>query len=413
MEETDDNDDFDRIYDDDYYRPASHSIIPVVRASISILGSYIILREVYCDHRDRRRQQHHRSRHNNISGNATILCLPISRVLMSISVADIFFSIGLGMSTFVSPEENENLEWSFGNVQSCEVQGFFVQLGFVASSLFCGVLAMFYYLTISYRWSDDRLQCLECWVYPIMWIFSLAVSIFPITLGLYNSAWGICWIASAPEGCKDSFNYGDDANCTRGGNAWIYSAVFSIFPSWICLVIYLVVMILLYCVVRDIELRQLRYVGSLQSGTIGVPASRDSRLQRWSPQAGSNNSSLRLFRASTNRSLSRELSHDSLDIASSTGADIAVDRSKSRAVAMQALLYAFAFLLTHLPRTLAQLTWAFFQEWNTGFYVFAYAVVLPMQGFFNFVCCLFPHSRNENTRRKAVPIVALVHKIKG
>jgi len=250
----DDDDDDDslmiQLYSDDgFVRTASESILPVVTAFISIASSYIILREVFRDHRAEQRQRGGDSPSRN-----SAIRLPLSRVLAAMSLADIIFSIGLGLSTFVSPNNVEYLEWSFGNTRTCELQGFMIQFGQVSSALFCAVLAFFYLLIIKYRWTDDKLQRLEWWNHAGVWLFTLAVSIFPIPTGLYNSSWGICWLESFPEGCKDSLTFGEEeANCTRGDNAHIYALAFTIFPSWVCLVLYIVFMVVLYQYVRGLE----------------------------------------------------------------------------------------------------------------------------------------------------------------
>jgi len=53
-----------------------------------------------------------------------------------------------------------------------------------------------------------------------VWAFFTAV--YSASTGLLNNANLWCWIAPLPQGCKDSYRYGDEANCVRGDNWWIY-----------------------------------------------------------------------------------------------------------------------------------------------------------------------------------------------
>ena len=232
---------------DDDYDPTSKerlaSILPQVAAIISMIGSYIVIREVLVDHRQRR-------------GKA------IPRILLEMCIADLIFSSGWFLATWPSPSDVENLWHNVGNIATCNFQGFLLQFGLTASPLFNIFLATFYLLMVRYNWTDARLQKLEWWVHGGVWIFSLACSIFPIFLGLYNNAWTVCWFESVPAGCKDSYRYGDEATCVRGDNAWIYAVAFTVFPVLICVFLSFVIMGMIYSFVRKTEKRMSRYAGS-------------------------------------------------------------------------------------------------------------------------------------------------------
>lgn len=219
------------------------SILPQIAAIISMIGSYIVIREVLVDHRQRR-------------GKA------IPRILLEMCIADLLFSSGWFLATWPSPSDVENLWHNVGNIATCNFQGFLLQFGLTASPLFNIFLATFYLLMVRYNWTDARLQKLEWWVHGGVWIFSLACSIFPIFLGLYNNAWTVCWFESVPAGCKDSYRYGDEATCVRGDNAWIYAVAFTVFPVLICVFLSFVIMGMIYSFVRKTEKRMSRYAGS-------------------------------------------------------------------------------------------------------------------------------------------------------
>lgn len=297
--------------------------------------------------------------------------LPVTRVIMGANISDIVFSTGLAMSTFVAPEHLDYIMFNQGNTWTCTLQGFLIQFGLVASPLFAFVLSLFYLLIIKYRWTDARLHRLEPWVHGVIWVFTLAVSVFPIKLQLYNNAHDICWLESYPEGCKDSWTYGDESTCTRGDNAWIYALTVSIFPTWVCLTGTMIIMFFIYRAVRGIENKQIRYVGSLHLG----------RLSRWNRRNDSRG--LGSVDSSEEQAPPRDVE---------TMPQRTINRSRSRAVALQAFWYIMAFVILW---TIAKLIWFIKHEWNELFYVVAYNIMLPLQGFFN--ALVFSRNREMRT----------------
>lgn len=341
--------------DDVYVLPASHSITPPITAAISILGSYIILREAVADHRRRKGQ-------------------PISRVLIAMSVSDIIFSIGLGLSTFVAPADLDYIWGNAGTKGTCELQGFLIQFGLVAGPLFNAMLSFFHVLVVKYRYTDAQLGKLEGWFHAVIWTFTLASSSFPLSMGLYNNACDICWLESYPLECKDSFTYGDEGTCTRGDNAWLYALVYSFFPSWVCIILSIFFMVVLCLAVRETENASLKYAGSIKF------------VKQDSSRRSSSNSK------TTAHAL--DVSVDS-NLGDEQVTQRVADRTRSRTVALQAFWYIMAFLAAHTLWTIAKIIWFSTKEWNEKFYLVAYNVMLPLQGFFN--CLVFIRLREMVT----------------
>jgi len=217
------------------------SICPQVASVISIIGSFVVMREVLIDHKEKK-------------GKA------IPRILFALCIADLVFSSGWILATWPSPKELDYLWFNIGNQATCDFQAFLLNFGLLASPLFNISLAFFCLLMVRYKWSDERLRTIEPWVHGGIWTFSLVCAIFPIYLGIYNNAWTVCWFESSPAGCKDSFRYGDEATCERGDNAWLYAVAFTVFPVMTCVVLSFVIMGMLYCFVRRTESRTRKYV---------------------------------------------------------------------------------------------------------------------------------------------------------
>lgn len=54
-----------------------------------------------------------------------------NRLLLSMSIVDVFVSIAYMFSTIPSPKSSYEVIWAFGNIQTCTAQGFFIQLGII------------------------------------------------------------------------------------------------------------------------------------------------------------------------------------------------------------------------------------------------------------------------------------------
>jgi hypothetical protein len=227
------------------------TICPQLAAAISVIGSYIIIREVLKDHRLKR-------------GEA------VPRVLLAMSFADVIFSLGWFLGSWPCPSEITYLWGNVGNIATCNFQGFLIQFGLMASPLFNISLAFFFLLMVRYNWSDNRLRKLEPWIHGSIWTFALAASIFPIPLELYNTGFTTCWFESGYEDC------GEGVPCTRGEDAWIYAVAFTVFPVLTCVMLSAVIMGMIYCYVHETEKKSRRYAGS-QTATEVTPESSSSQ----------------------------------------------------------------------------------------------------------------------------------------
>jgi MFS family permease len=191
-----------------YVHPKIFSIGPLIFGLFSAMGSYVILREVTVDQRQRRGKV-------------------IPRILMGLSVADMFFSLAYMMSTFASPSELTYRWGTIGNQQTCTTQGFFIILGYVASPLYNAALSIFYALSMRYK-TDQELSRYEPWVHCAIWTIALTMSSIPLPLQMYNNLYEACWVASAPLECWNV----EGIPCTRGEGASAYLQFLVYFPVY-------------------------------------------------------------------------------------------------------------------------------------------------------------------------------------
>jgi hypothetical protein len=392
--------------DDAYYTDESRviagAIVPKFAAALSLFGSFMLLYELYLDWRQ---------------GNARDGA--IVRILVSLSVSDIIFSLAWFLTTWPSPSDLTYIR----NQATCTFQGFILQLGYGSSPLFNVTLALFFLLRIRYRWTDSHLRRLEPWVQASIWTFALAAAIYPIPLGLYNNGYYVCWIESYPMDCLDSYRYGDEATCTRGDNAWIHALFFSVFPLWVCIFCALIFMGMIYTTVSQVEQRNTRYgegsfnaAGGGESSKVSVVGKiRASLLRSSSLSAASTglNISVGVEQAEvanmcTNNSSQQPPEGSGETIitpysSSETMNTTPQHRQKSKRrnhqrsdmVATQAMWYIAAFFATYSLDFIASIFWYAKDWWWFWLDIFAY-FFMPLQGFFNFL--VFMRSRKMKSR---------------
>jgi hypothetical protein len=406
--------------DDDEYswlnerRMVAEALAPKIASALSLFGSTMILYELYLDWRQ-----------GNARDRAT------ARILVSLSVADILFSMGYFLTTWPAPSDLTYIKFNVGNQATCTFQGFINQLGFVASPLFNVTLALFFTLRIRYRWADFQLRRLDAWMQGSIWTFALCCAIYPIPLGLYNNSWQTCWIDAYPMDCLDS-RYGDESDCTRGNTAWAHALAFQFLP-WVSVACALVFMGMIYATVRKVEHRNTRYAGSAVSGSPGTSAESSqimskSFLARPARLASGIRSSM--MRTTPNTSSVAEPPVASAPLAPGSSSEPSVptpacessapapsaplhqqqgrdipsedrprqnkaNRQRSKQVAIQAMWYIAAFFATYLLDLVASLCYFVLDKWWFWLDIIAY-FVMPLQGFFNF--CVFIRTRKMKSR---------------
>ena len=334
-----------------------------------------MLREAYHDHFSADAQRTEASRGRAAAG----IKLPITRILVGMSIAEVIFSVALGLSTYMSPSSIEYLAFNVGNVQTCEFQGFLAQMGSCASALFSTSLSVFYLLAIKYNWSDRKLQSLEYWAHGGIWLVSFATAVFPIPLDLYNNAYHVCWINASPEGCFES----ETVSCERGGDYSLYATILTVLPLWPCLIASLWIMWSIYRFVSRLEARSILY------GAASIYLTRPSGSEQRRSSDGKSAEEEEEDKASSDSNVPPSELSASPASANTTRRNTAasfrhqIDRQRSKAVANRAFLYASAFILTQLLRLLLTLAYAISEWYSEVAYVFAYDVMLPLQGFLN------------------------------
>lgn len=155
------------------------------------------------------------------------------RLIFGLAVSDVIASIGLALSTWPIPEESTHAWGAIGNLKSCEVQGFLIQLG-LSTTLYTAFLSIYYVLIVKFNWRQEsrQMKTFEELAHCVAVVLALGTAIASLVLDQYNDANLFCWIAPHPLDCHNSITAEDGVGtCIRGDNAWVYRMAF--YFSWL------------------------------------------------------------------------------------------------------------------------------------------------------------------------------------
>ena len=254
-----------------------------------------------------------------------------NQIMMALSCCDLlasFFSSFLG--SWPAPEGVAPR--AIGNVQSCVGVSFFNHMGFVGSTYYNASLAICYLLMVRYNWSDTQLRNVRKYLLLVPVVLTTPFSILGLAWGGGNFNGFFCsTLAPSPKSCTEP-----DIECIRGtrlADSTIATAFVGSLQIVLSLPIIIACMVMLYLSARKVERANDRY----------------------------------RFEGNTSR-------------------------QHSRRVAVQGILYVWAFLIVEL--TWVSIIVLIALRLNTGVqyvrYTYFTSLVLPLQGFLNALVYLRP-----------------------
>jgi rhamnose transport system substrate-binding protein len=158
------------------YKSKALAIIPKVTGTISFSCSLFLASYILCSVK----------RRSSVFG----------RIMVGLSIADMFSSAMWFLSTWPMPANSSWLHWgAAGTTQSCSTQGFFLQLGLCTATFYQMTLLMYYFLTIVREWRESQIKKLEIFFHLVSCSVGLATSIAGLALKMYNpvSRGSVCW----------------------------------------------------------------------------------------------------------------------------------------------------------------------------------------------------------------------------
>jgi hypothetical protein len=308
----------------------SIAIVPKFSAVLGIIGSSLIIMEVLYLDRSKLKRVYH-------------------RLLLAMSVYDMFAAFAYFISTWPTPIGTENVAFASGTTQTCVWQGFVIQFG-VISTLTYMCVAIYFLLVISYSWKEEDIRK---WAEPCFYILPLTVALVTtstsVALDLFNNANQWCWIAPFPKDCNQSYNSGGETNCERGDNAEIYRFAFYYGWVWFAILVATIAMLGLYITFWRLERANAKY-GARQMLATGETSAASSTPRQQRPPTKA---------------------------------------SKSRQVAMQGVWFVGAFYVALLPGTLNRLVQLVFDK-SVFVLSVLHCIFGPARGMWNFLVYIRP-----------------------
>jgi len=362
------------------------AFLPKAPAALSALGSMYILHDVLWRHARPHRMTYH-------------------YLLAGMSLSDLLASVAWGLSTWPSPNYDDNVVYgAHGNMASCTAQGFFTQFS-LATPLYNASLALYYLLVIRFGYTEGQLATCSksCSVARLLHAvplgLALITSIAALPLTLYNNFFGECWISKVPVDCVETWQSGY-TTCERGDNATLYVWLFYYIPLWLALVIATVCMIWVWWSIRQTETKSQRW----NIHTVPVPEAVVIPSAAVAPVGAGPVSSM-----SEDMEIQTQQQTQQKRDPQQQRRRQQRKRRRSAEVGMQGLFYIGAFYFTWLFPTITKIIQL---GWNVTYFELTVmtAVTLPLQGFLNMLVYIRPryiHSRAPT--RWARLVEALIH----
>lgn len=144
------------------------------------------------------------------------------RIVLGLSCSDMVASVVNILSTWPIPEGTTGVYLASGTTQTCTAQGFFNELGNLATPLYNMSLCAYYVLVIRNGWGEDRIRSkAEPLMHLVPVTIASTIAILGLPFKLYNNSGWLCWIAT--------YNCDDDGTCERGQHAdifrWVHYAI--------------------------------------------------------------------------------------------------------------------------------------------------------------------------------------------
>jgi len=280
---------------------------------------------------------------------------PYTRLIFSISAADILQSFALITGPFAPPASVPEAFWSIGNQATCSANGFLLHFGGSLFAMNSAFLCFYYLCKIKYKMTAARFSAkFERKGHVFNITTNLIMALAGLGLGSINTNGLVhqyCAFAALPTGCRQNVEIYGECTEPRTTHAMLVLAIF--FVLLLCSLIGIIVCmvsIVWHAIVRD-----------------------------------------KIFRPFTSRSsaaTTTDSSQQQGDVLRISNAEVDADnllRLYLREITMQVLLYIGAFLLCYVPIVMR------FKLLDSTFMNFLAATFYPLNGFFTILIYTRPN----------------------
>ena len=209
----------------------------------------------------------------SILGTSYIICEVLSdkkkrsrtyfRLLLGMSLFELLEGLALFCGPWCTPKSWDRSWWSgtsLGNMTTCKIQAVMAQSASTGSSLYSGILAIYYVLAIRYNVLERVIRHdYEPYMHIATWCLSLGTGIAILFLDLIKPLGNICWIGRTPGNCKQSYQNNGQTTCTQGDNAQLYQLLFYYIWFYSSFIVTAICMISVWIKIRRQENRNRRH----------------------------------------------------------------------------------------------------------------------------------------------------------
>uniref|UniRef100_A0A7S2Q273 G-protein coupled receptors family 1 profile domain-containing protein n=1 Tax=Skeletonema marinoi TaxID=267567 RepID=A0A7S2Q273_9STRA len=161
--------------------------IPLLTGNLSVVGSGLIIYSML------------------VHGRRTKLRKPHHRILLAMSIYDLFYSLVKAFTFLLTPAEGQpgsmGVPGAMGNLATCRLQGFFIETAH-ATGAYNSLLSIYFWLSICRGVKNDTFTKYEPIAHILIFVVFVGFAIAGVVIELFNPAFGFCFIASYPPGCE-------------------------------------------------------------------------------------------------------------------------------------------------------------------------------------------------------------------
>ena len=112
-------------------------------------------------------------------------------------------------------------------------------------------LSLYYLFVIRFNWTNEQLVKIERYVHGFIIVFSVGISIAGLPTKMYSKINTVCWVIGVPSECGNSSSEPSDIPCERGDWAWPFGILLFYGHLWLCVLLTIIAMIMIYVHVRN------------------------------------------------------------------------------------------------------------------------------------------------------------------
>jgi hypothetical protein len=210
-----------------------------ISSSLSFLSSSYIVHSIITDDKRRKRTK--------------------DRLIMSMSVFDILYSLANFVGTWAFPSENiVSVRGSIGTDLTCDIEGFLMAHSGSSVLMYNMAMAFYFLLVVKFNYTDSKMKRLEPYFHFICIVYPLIGAILAVVFDAIHPKGLLCLVAMNDENCAP-----EDEQCLNNEARKVFILLFYSYalPLFLAIPIGAVTMLTLYCHVRHIEGRMQRYAG--------------------------------------------------------------------------------------------------------------------------------------------------------